>query len=278
MACTAEAAEAPPLRLLTDHQLRTFIADGVLALPVNDLPPDFQKIIHAKGEELHVAGTNPGDGIFPQIEELGDLMGTPTVSGALTSLLGPGWSMASHRHMHVNVPAGGANQSLHKDSQRTKPPHHRPRSLFIFYVPRGATVQMGPTAVVPGGQFVSADNQDWSGVNQDAENMGKGLKRTVPTAPLEQGTIFLAHHGVIHGATARLEDDQGHPWRPMFKFIFGRRVDPVAPAWDHNPDAEQTPWEELTSTPDLIPAMESTWKWMKGEQQGERDMGFRGIT
>ena len=69
--------------------------------------------------------------------------------------------------------------------------------------------------MVPGGQFVSADDQDWSAVNEDAANLGPGLRRTKPTAPLEQGTIFLAHHGVIHGATARLEDDDGHPWRPM---------------------------------------------------------------
>ena len=196
-------------------QVRQFIADGVLALPVDDLPPEFHRHIHAQGEQLHQAGENPGDGIFPGIPELGDVMRTPTVSGALESLLGPGWSMATHRHMHVNIPAGGNDQGLHKDSQRTKPPLHPPRSIFIFYVPRGATVQMGPTAVVPGGQFVSADDQDWSAVNEDAANLGPGLRRTKPTAPLEQGTIFLAHHGVIHGATARLEDDDGHPWRPM---------------------------------------------------------------
>lgn len=201
------------LRLLSDDDVRRFIADGILALPVDDLPAEVHRAIHEHGWRLHKDGTNPGDGIYHEIPELEQLLATSTVSGALTSLLGPGWTMASHRHMHTNIPAGGNNQSLHKDSQRTKPPLHRPRSLFIFYVPRGATVQMGPTAVVPSGHFVSADDQDWTAVNDDARNLGPGLRRTLPTAPLEQGTIFLAHHGVIHGATARLEDDKGHPWR-----------------------------------------------------------------
>jgi hypothetical protein len=221
---TAGASPAPPeqaqeqatqqeVRLLSDEDVRRFIADGVLALPVDDLPQAVHRAIHEHGAHLHQAGQNPGDGIYHEIPELAQLMDTQSVRGALTSLLGEGWTMASHRHMHTNIAAGGNDQGLHKDSQRTKPPLHRPRSLFIFYVPRGATVQMGPTAVVPSGHFVSADDQDWSAVNEDARNLGAGLRRVLPTAPLEQGTIFLAHHGVIHGATARLQDDQGHPWR-----------------------------------------------------------------
>ena len=205
--------DAEELRLLSDDEVRRFIAEGILALPVDDLPPAVHRAIHEHGARLHEAGKNPGDGIYHEIPELAQVMDTKSVRGALTSLLGEGWTIASHRHMHTNIPAGGKDQGLHKDSQRTKPPLHRPRSLFIFYVPRGATVQMGPTAVVPSGQYVSADDQDWSAVNRDASYLGAGLRRVVPTAPLEQGTIFLAHHGVIHGATARLQDDQGHPWR-----------------------------------------------------------------
>lgn len=260
------AAAAREERLLTDDQVRRFIAEGVLALPVTDLPQELHRLIHSKGEALNDGGENPGDGIFDAVPELSELLAAPSVGGALTSLLGEGWSMASHRHMHTNIPAGGADQSLHKDSQRTKPSLHRPRSLFIFYVPRGATAQMGATAVVPGSPYVSVDSQDWSVANESPANLGPGLYKTKLTAPLDQGTIVLAHHGIIHGATARLEDDKGHPWRPMFKFIFGRRIDPTAPSWDHQADVPLTPWEELTTEPSLIPGMESTWNWLCGAQ------------
>ena len=50
----------------------------------------------------------------------------------------------------------------------------------------------------------------------------------------------------------------------MFKMIFGRRVDPTAPSWDHREDQPLTPFEQLTSEPSLVPAMEATWAWMCG--------------
>lgn len=50
----------------------------------------------------------------------------------------------------------------------------------------------------------------------------------------------------------------------MFKMIFGRRVDPTAPSWDHREDRPLTPFEHLTSEPSLVPAMEATWAWMCG--------------
>ena len=46
--------------------------------------------------------------------------------------------------------------------------------------------------------------------------------------------------------------------RLRFKFIFGRRVDPQ-PSWDHRSDEAQVPFEELTTEPLLVPAMESMW-------------------
>ena len=52
--------------------------------------------------------------------------------------------------------------------------------------------------------------------------------------------------------------------RFRFKFIFGRRVDPQ-PSWDHRSDEAQVPFEELTTEPLLVPAMESMWNWMTGK-------------
>lgn len=263
-------------RLLTDAQVRQFIATGYLSLPVDDTAPSVHRLIHAKGQEINEHGTvdgnpigthQPGNDIFPVIPELGDIMCGGTVKGALNSLVGAGWSMAAHRHMHGNIAAGNPDQSFHKDSQRQKPSLHRPRQIFVFYVPRGATLQMGATGIVPGSQFVSADEQDWSGVNVSPAKLSEGFHEVKLTTPLDCGTVVLAHHGMIHRASARLKDDQGHPWRPMMKFIFARRSEPGdgPPSWNHDPrTAEDTPWEELASEPALAPAMQSIWEWMLG--------------
>lgn len=50
----------------------------------------------------------------------------------------------------------------------------------------------------------------------------------------------------------------------MFKMIFGRRVDPTSPSWNHREDQPLIPFEKLTSEPALVPAMEATWAWMCG--------------
>ena len=57
--------------------------------------------------------------------------------------------------------------------------------------------------------------------------------------------------------------------RFRFKFIFGRRVDPQ-PSWDHRSDEAQVPFEELTTEPLLIPAMESMWNCKLHDSPGAR--------
>jgi hypothetical protein len=187
-AVAQQAADNTPSdgrRLLTDAQVRRFIATGYLSLAVDDTAQSVHALVHRKGQEIHEHGTvngqpvgthQPGNEIFPLIPELADVMCGGTVRGALDSLLGEGWSVAAHRHMHGNIPRGNPDQQLHKDSQRGKPSLHRPRQIFAFYVPRGATLQMGPTGVVPGSHLVSADAQDWTGVNAAPSQLCAGFE------------------------------------------------------------------------------------------------------
>ena len=113
---------------------------------------------------------------------------------------------------------------------------------------------------------MSADAQDWSGVNVSPSNLSDGFSEVKLTTPLDCGTVVLAHHGMIHRASARLQDDKGHPWRPMMKFIFSRRSEPGgSPSWAHEAGSALPPWEEFTTEPALIPAMQSTWEWMLGQ-------------
>ena len=92
--------------------MRRFIAEGVLVLPVTDRPQELHRLIHSKGEALNDGGENPGDGIFDAVPELSELLAAPSVRGALTSLLGEGWSCS----VCWGVPSGtrGARGSTRK--------------------------------------------------------------------------------------------------------------------------------------------------------------------
>ena len=72
-----------------------------------------------------------GDRIYPLIPELSDVIGSPSVSGALTSLLGRGWRLGCHRTLH----GGGGAQGIHKDTQRDKAvlPHCCPQCASVSY-------------------------------------------------------------------------------------------------------------------------------------------------
>ena len=114
------------------------------------------------------------------------MLATPTVRGALTSVLGPEYAMHAHRALHVS---GNGDQGFHKDTPEGGGPvkHMRPRWCMIMYYPAGATLEMGPTCILPGGQYFSTDPDKWG---QVAESMGAalGLSEFKVTTPLSQGT------------------------------------------------------------------------------------------
>ena len=72
---------------------------------------------------------------FPAIPEIGDVMDSSTVRGAITSVMGEGFVMHAHRHLHAS---GKGDQGWHKDSywglRRMR--HHRPRWCMVLYFVR----------------------------------------------------------------------------------------------------------------------------------------------
>ena len=142
-------------KLLTDSQVREFIARGVLTLPVSELSPEFHADLHSEAERMFSKGISLGNDIFPGIAGLKDVLESPTISGGLTSLLGPGYALHPHRHMHQSTTQG--DQTFHKDSQRGRVKGFRPRWVMCLYVPAGATDQMGATAVVPQSHYLAND-------------------------------------------------------------------------------------------------------------------------
>jgi hypothetical protein len=133
-----------PPRLLSDAQVREFVAAGVLMLPVDELPPSFHSELHARAQVMHEKGLAMGDNIYPGLAELRDVMDGPTVRGALQSVLGDGFVWHSHRHMHNSSTQG--EQTFHKDGQRGPVTGFRARVVMVLYYPAGCVLDMGPTA------------------------------------------------------------------------------------------------------------------------------------
>ena len=116
------ASEESAPTLLSDAQVREFIVRGVLTLPVSDLSPEFHRELHAESERMFDKGIALGNDIFPGIAGLKDVMESRTVRGALTSLLGEGYAMHPHRHMHNSSSQG--EQTFHKGVHHHFPLHN----------------------------------------------------------------------------------------------------------------------------------------------------------
>ena len=255
--------DAMPPRLLTDEQVKTFVRLGYVQLPLTELSAEFHASVHEKATVLN--GPHGGaclhNNIYPTIPELGTVMRSPTVRGALQSVLGTDYVMHACRAFH-NSDGRKSDQSFHKDGLEGHGPvrHHRPRWAMIMYVPLGSSLQMGPTAILPGSQYLSSTGEDWAAVNvshppnanddyvqrgqsivyDENKALSPELEDTDICFPPGQGSAYLIHFDMLHKGTARLLEDLGHPSRQMFKFQFFRVSSPApsTPSWDHSGAAD----------------------------------------
>lgn len=280
------APPTPPPRLLSDAQVREFLAKGVLMLPVDELPPSFHRELHARAQAMHEAGLALGDNIYPGVAGLRDVMDGPTVRGALQSVLGGGYAWHSHRHMHNSSTQG--EQTFHKDGQRGPVTGFRPRAVMILYYPAGCVLDMGPTAVVPQSHLLCSDGVGLTDVDGEAAQAGHSwnhlgaldpndptqlapfLAEQKLTTPLRQGSVALVHYDTIHRGTARALDQLTElaPFRPMFKFNFLRTSDPSGspPSWDHDAEfcATLPPFANMVGA-ELAPCCQSLFEFMLGD-------------
>lgn len=239
--------------LLTDAQMQAFIAQGYLRLRTK-LPESFHRHVYDRIERLTGGQqeNNPGNNLLPQIPELREVLADPVVVGALTSVMGPGYSLHPHRALHNNSP-GSDPQSLHKDAycgyrSRVRVRNHRLRWAMIMYVPQATPPERGPTGVVPGSQFQTR--------RPDPE-----FAPEVPGS-LEAGGFLLIHFDVWH----RKMKNHTNSHRFMVKFEFSRMAEPTEPTWDHRePD-----WR-LSEAPslDMSAVWRSQWRWLRNAT-GER--------
>ena len=98
----AEAVDTEPPLLLTEEQLKGWVARGFIALPIDTLPKSFHDQFHAVQEAQKRGG---GGGRGDRARSLGAavdaVLHSKTARGALTSILGPGFV--------GGVPGGGGS-------------------------------------------------------------------------------------------------------------------------------------------------------------------------
>ena len=277
--------------LLDDAAMRRFIVDGYLQVQA-DIPAQSHDRIRSRIDAVLAGRGNPGDDILPQVPEIGQVFDAPSVRGALTSLLGPGYALHPHRHCHDLGP-GASGQHWHKDDYvgDRNVRHHRFRWVMAFYYPQDVSPDMGPTAVVPGRQFYNTvydndlarpveeleiernfavesnrlGNHDPAQVRRIARRLGDERAHTGEHGELplcgRAGTVNLVNFDTWHRATANRSDRM----RYMLKFQFTRMQEPVGgPSWN----SADPRWQTLAHDTDPPPS-EDVWNWLRGRGRAD---------
>ena len=287
------------VRLLTDAEVQRFIVDGFLVRSVDEPGPSFHQELYRRAIERR-----PSSGLSDEVDacmpELHAVLDSPTVRGALQSILGPGYLRHPHSGATVDPvevvsPASPPfDQGWHRDSywgvQRVR--HHRPRWLLCMYYPAAIDLAMGPTAIAPGSQYYSLP-ADGDGSARppdrpirhdridDPQRLMQGddlpardrllraaiesidpAMREVPMT-VEAGSVGFFHYDIYHRRMRRAAGTAGAP-RVMFKFLYDSGQARPHPSWDHRNGV--TAWaHEHDGVPPALAA--SIWSFMLGESQ-----------
>ena len=114
---------------LSAEQLATFLEDGYLLLePPIDIGEQIHGATYAQAKKMAPAyGQSAGNNILPHIPELSKLLASPTIRGAVASVLGKDALLHRHRFMHTSSQQG--DQNFHKDAMPggRRMRSHRPR-------------------------------------------------------------------------------------------------------------------------------------------------------
>ena len=159
-------ASPPPLQplpvaaLLDDLQVQDFVTKGFLLVDVGDGGSLHRNVV----ERLDCirSRTTTGRSVPPEwaaepsggVPDLRQVFDSVPVRGALTSLLGPGYMLNPHHHIHLRAP-GAAAQGWHKDAFVFDNNIRQPRYqwVFVLYYPNDVIAAGGPTALQPGRHY-----------------------------------------------------------------------------------------------------------------------------
>ncbi|MYE14656.1 MAG: phytanoyl-CoA dioxygenase family protein, partial [Gammaproteobacteria bacterium] len=254
--------------LLDDERVRRYVADGFVTFDTG-LPADFHAAVT---DELRASMKHDspmlGDNLLPRIPMLADMLRSPRVTGAVTSVLGEDFVWAPHRFPHNSEPLEEANRELafdpfqngavmgegsisgsgwHQDghSKAGRSRWHTFRAANLFYFPQDTPLAMGPTRLLAGSHLYA--------------NIHHIVPEQVVLREIPAGTAILADFDVGHAGTPNRTDTS----RYMLKFVVLRMQTPSRATWDHRDPAWRTP-DGLHTPHDLPRAWTSLWNWLRG--------------
>jgi len=258
--------------LLSDEDIRHFICDGFV-----QLQSELDDAIHRRiDERIRWAYENEfhmGNNILARVPELHDVIESPRIHGALTSILGPDYLLYPHRAIHTSTPIARpeveyapdvdmpemgegslAGSGWHQDAQSplARPRYHVPRYVIVFYFPHDTTINMGPTRFQAGSNLY----------NEPGTPSAVVLPEFVPA-----GSVFLLHFDLVHSGFPNYSDHA----RYMVKFNFARTTHPDNPSWSNEKVAWQEPQQRVN--PNHLPNTWSyLWHWMRGDETQMREL------
>lgn len=146
--------------LLTDRQVRTWIARGYVVFRVDDLPDEFHEQLYSRACELHRSKTtsNMRAEFGAELATASDaILRSAKTRGALTSLLGP--DFAGNAWNGGVLAANNRDQGFHRDN--TSEPCRDPwtQNISLFYYPGPCGDADGPTCFLPGTQYYGVDRE-----------------------------------------------------------------------------------------------------------------------
>ena len=254
-------ALAPPTPLSED-ELAAYMRDGFWAAPIDSLPPSFHEEFGERMRGMWDAG-DQGDQDWLSLEPaLVQVLRSPTMNGAMQSILGPDYQMAAPWcnmpgqggmiGLHVTgASTSGNDQSFHKDgtdhgNTQSTVRDLRNRQVIMMYYPLGASLQQGPTAVVPRSQHYALDRgerpggseiglsadgpmpEDFAARDEWLQASADCIGGSVDTGFIDHrvevppGSVVICHHQLFHRAS---RSEEGY-FRPMVKLGAARISEP----------------------------------------------------
>ena len=285
--------------LLNDEQILQYLQDGYIVLDPIDLDQAFHhRMFEAACVTYGMAQGAASQGAASHIKVIADnlrqripdvelLLRSPTIDGAVTSILGEDWQIYPHDFIHESSPN---DQFFHQDgnlpwNDRGHYRSHRQDWAMLFYYPQPTDMATGPTEVLPGTQYWTNDYEQPDGTWHRGDPLGRNLKRFNPaTATLKErdtyiqevadtwgvpnverrklevpcGGAILASYDLAHRGTRQETGFDGR--RFMYKFYLYRATSPKKPTWDRR--AATAP---LSSNELIARIVERNWYWLSGE-------------
>ena len=253
-------------KLLTDEQVQQFIVDGCISLQP-DVDPSVHQSIDTQVREAVEKEFHPGNNIVSRVPLIWDVLRSPVIHGALTSLLGPNYYVHPHRAIHTSTPVedkeasfeadkngppmgrgSRAGSGWHQDAQSplSRSRHHTPKYLIGFYFPHETPEVMGPTRY-QAGSYLFSEPVKPSGV--------------VLPDKVDAGTFLLLHFDTVHAGWPNRTDRT----RYMLKFVFQRTDQPSIPTWDTRSSEWNVP-SSIRTEKDLSSGWKYIWSWMRGSE------------